>query len=392
MQDARPEVELLLCCARTRMDSARAARIGALCQENLDWSYLLQTAGRHGLAPLVHRHLNTICPAVVPEKYLSQLQSSIRRNAQHNLFLNGTLVEVLNLFQSHRIKAVPYKGPTLALSVYGNLSLRQFGDLDLLIRPEDVSKAVEVLCSEGYAGQMQLTAAQETTYLKYAYEYGFTTRGGAFIELHWSLVPRYFAPRYDTGRLWERLQRDSSNPASAPSFSPEDLLLYLCMHGSKHRWQRLAWIADVAELIGAHKKLDWEQALREAEETGTRRMLYLGLFLASDLLGAQLPQNILQRVQSDGATQSLAAHVRKRLFRKESFSRSASFEMFLFHLRALEKMSDKARYCLYWSVPTLGDWDYVRLPDRLFFLYYLTRPVRLIKKYVWDRLKRLAAL
>jgi hypothetical protein len=49
------------------------------------------------------------------------------------------------------IPALPLKGPSLAARVHGDVGLRSAGDVDLLVAPADLRRAVGVLCAEGYA-------------------------------------------------------------------------------------------------------------------------------------------------------------------------------------------------------------------------------------------------
>lgn len=129
----RPEIELLLCCTRTQINTATAERIKILIQSKIDWAYLIQTATRHGVMSLLYQSLSTTCPEAVPKTNLAQLRDYFHSSAFHNLFLTKELLKLLNLFESHSIPAIPYKGPVLAVSAYGNLSLRQISDLDILV-------------------------------------------------------------------------------------------------------------------------------------------------------------------------------------------------------------------------------------------------------------------
>ena len=159
----RPEAELLLCCARTRMDPETADRIKALLQQGIDWEYLIQTALPHGMLPLLYWSLNSTCPERVPKDFLERLRSHFYANARHNLVLTAELLKLLGLLKTQQIPAIPFKGPVLAASVYGNLSLREFADLDILVRSKDALRAKDLLLSLGYQDSRPLTDAQEAS-------------------------------------------------------------------------------------------------------------------------------------------------------------------------------------------------------------------------------------
>ena len=182
----RPEHELLLCCARARLNAETIARIRALLQIDVDWAYLLQTAQSHGMMPLLYWHLNSTCPESIPKDALDQLRDHFHATAQRNLFLTGELLMLLKLFEAHGIQAVPYKGPALGAAAYGNLSLRQFRDLDILVRKRDVLSAKDLLIAHGYRPSVHVTQAQEAAYLRSQYEYEFLREDGKVVAVSWS--------------------------------------------------------------------------------------------------------------------------------------------------------------------------------------------------------------
>ena len=374
-----PEAELLICCARTRMNSERAKRIKALLQEDIDWTYLYRLALSHGMMPLLYWHLNATCPEAVPKATMDYLRDYFHANAAHNLYLTGELCSLLNLLDANRIPAIPFRGPALAASVYGNLTLRQFSDLDILVRKRDVTKARELLVSQGYRPHFNLSRAKETAFLQYHSEYLFLHSKDRFIA---ESQLRLLSLGLGTERLWERLEPLALGGHEVLTLSPEDLILILCVDGVNHLWEGLPWTCDVAILVGLHEGMDWGRLLEQAATLSSKRMLFLGLYLASDLLGAALPEEVLQRVQGDPVVTTLAAKVRERLFR-ETDGPPGVLENSLFHLKATERLRDRIRYCLLAMTPNDGNWE-LRAPSSLTLLYSLLRPIRSFKKYGWD--------
>ena len=203
----RPEAELLLCCARTRMDSEKAARIRVLLQHDIDWEYLFRTASEHGIAPLLYRHLNAVCPESVPKETLDRLRDHFHDNSRRNLFLTGELLSLLHLFETQQIPAISFKGPVLAASVYGNLALREFSDLDILIHKQHVAKARELLVSQGYRPQFDLNDSQEAAFVRsYSAQCFVRDDGKVVVDLHWTMTSRDFGFPLEPERLWERLE------------------------------------------------------------------------------------------------------------------------------------------------------------------------------------------
>jgi len=378
----RREIELLLCCARTRLDAERAARISALLREDIDWERLLCTAHRHGMLPLLYWHLNATCPQAVPKTVLGQLRDHFQANTRRNLFLTGELLQLLNLFDTHRITAIPFKGPALTASVYGNLAFRQFADLDVFVRKQEVLRAGDLLVSSGYRPHFQFTPARAKAYLRSQCDLVFARADGRInVELHWGIVPKYLASPNLPRWLWECLDHAAKDGSGLPALPPEDTLLILCVHGAKHLWERLGWICDIAELIRLHEGLDWRWVMEQSRTMSGERMFCLGLFLARDLLGAPLPREVVQRLEADPVVRELAGQVRVNLFLGCDES-PGLLESCLFHLKAMERLQDQMRYCVRLAVtPTSGDWGFVPLPAYLSLLYYVLRPIRLALKY-----------
>ena len=380
--ETRPEDELLICCARTRMNLETADRVRALLRVDLDWAYVFQMALRHGLMPLLYWNLSAVCPDAAPEASLTALRDHFHKNIHRNLFLTGELLKLLDLFTRHEICAVAYKGPILAASVYGNLALRYFGDLDIFVRKQDVAMAKDLLASEGYRLDYPLNPTQEAAYMEFQGQLPFSRyEGQSPVELHSDFTPSYYAFPLDLKGLWKRLEPKLLGGREVLTFSPEDLLLILCVHGAKHLWARLAWICDIAEIIRAHWAIDWARVVDQASELRSERILFLGLFLANALLGADLPEEVMRRIQADPMVHSLGRKVRKRLF-MDADHPPGSLESCFFHLKARERLWDGARTCLGMAIiPTVEEWIRMPLPPSLSPLLYLFRPMRLIGKY-----------
>jgi hypothetical protein len=238
---------------------------------------------------LLFYHLRTLPPEFLPADGFIQLSDYFQHNIKRNLVLTGEMLKLLKLFEASGIHAIPWKGPSLAASVYGDIGLREFVDLDFLVQREQVAPARDVLISQGYRPDYQLTGSWEEAFLRYQCEHVFYhEENREIVEIQWAIVPRYFSLPMDYNRLWERLEPVSFNSNQAMTLSAEDLLLVLCIHGSKHAWQRLEWICGVAELARAKKEINWARVMERAAQVRARRMLLLGVLLAGDLLDADI--------------------------------------------------------------------------------------------------------
>ncbi|HVI70400.1 MAG TPA: nucleotidyltransferase family protein, partial [Pyrinomonadaceae bacterium] len=293
--------------------------------------------------------------------------------------LTAELCRLINLFRDKGIDAIPYKGPVLAQFAYGNLALRRFVDLDVIVRKSDVLQARQILLDEGYTPTKSLSLSQQEVLLRTQHNLQFSRDNHrVFVELHWDVAPHLFASSVNTDRLWQELVTVDLNGTKVKAFSAADLLFSLCIHGSRHLWERLAWICDVAELIKRHT-IDWTTLLERACAADSERMFLLGPYLAERLLDAPLPDEIKQRCASDPRLASLAETVIEHLFNGATHVPATSREIFRYNLDVRKTLGARARYLLYMLRPTDGDLASHSLPASLNFAYYLTRPFRLFR-------------
>ena len=398
--DPRAKIELLLCCARTSIDSKTLERLRTLLRQDIDWHGVISTANRHGVLPLLYRSLSRSSPDAVPKAILDQLRESFQSNVQASLLLTAELFKLLDLFAGHGINAIPFKGPVLAASVYKDLSLRPFSDVDVLVNREDLPKAGGLLASLGYCQLTADNAVADPEDVAY-FEPNFYVFGhqhhGARVDLQWRVTDRYFS-----FSLEENYGRGGLVPVmvagrSVLTFAPMDLLLILCAHGTKHQWQEIKGICDVAELLRTEKeKIDWRKLQQEASRQGVRRILNLGLFLAHDLLGAELPVEVSKTVERDFGGGSVVSGIVSKLF-TESIEPFGDFELIIFYLRMMDQWQDRVRFCSSYlsqclrhaATPTSKDRELVPLPAPFFFLSYFFRPLRLTIRYLRFALRRL---
>jgi hypothetical protein len=376
-----PEVQLLCACARTQAD---AAEICALLQDGVDWDALTALAVRHGTLSLLYWNLDRACPAAVPAQVLADLRKAFQANARRNLFLTAELLEILDRLEAGGIRALAFRGPVLAATLYGNLALRQFIDLDILIEKRDLPRVATLLGDHGYrpaSGAARPTRGCEISFINAEKQVG--------VDLHWELINRYILSGLDLERLWGRLAPVSLAGRSVPGLPPEDLLLVLCAHAVKHGPTpsgRLMWFSDLAELLAAHPLLDWDCVVARARRRGARRVLFLGLTLARDLVGAALPEMIQDQIAADPAVAPLAARVRDHLFAPPGVFHRGDKRL-VFYLRMRERRRDRISSLFHLArgrdmlTPNAGDRTFVSLPPTLSFLYYLLRPVRLVKDH-----------
>lgn len=377
---------LLQACCADLPDDARGQRIGEVLRAGLDWERFPALVQRCGVAPRVLRSLQmAACPA--PLRVLDALRWLDRSNAQLTLRLTAELVRVLAHLKSRGIAAVPYKGPVLAQALYGDVTRRQFGDLDLFLRREDVPRAVEAVQEIGYRPHLTLTSRQEQAYLQSGYEYAFDGSHNNLLELKWNVLPDFFAVDFDLEGMFRRCVTMSLGGQTVSSFCPEDTLLILCVHAAKHGWAKLSWLYDIAQLART-PGLGWETVDREAKRMGVQRILAVTFLLANRLLETPLPSTVVAYLRVDSEAAAFCGRILPRVeHTAEPDIESASYFRLMMSLR--ERRRDRARFL--WRLaftPGPGEWESVHLPDFVFPLYRLVRLWRLQRRMFSSSLPR----
>jgi hypothetical protein len=364
------------------LDGETFEQIRTLLRNEVDWRSLIQLALRHAVMPLVYRSLSAFPIELLDTFALDKLKFQFYKNVRNNLFLSHALIQLMSLLKSHKIHAIPYKGPVLAASVYGNLGLRQFGDIDILVHEADFDRTKDHLLLHSF---------------KLTHEYGwastFEDRNGQFeVDVHRAITPRIFPFQIDFQGLWDRITEVKISGHTVPSLCPNDLVLILCIQAAKDSWEnrsQLAKICDIAELLQAHPNINWPWVFGEARRQGAEGMLCFGLVLVQNLLGAELPKNALERIEKHHMISLLATQVQKRFSTEVCFRKTDLSEKAKFHSRLRERMRDRIPYhfepirrCIERSfIPNDRDRAFLKLPQTIHFIYYLLRLVRLFRDY-----------
>jgi len=369
------ERSALLECASPAHDLQKLASL----LRSTDGNRLLVLAEEHGvigqLAGCLRKlHENSVSPGIrqaLADRQRAQIFFSLRLTAE--------LFGLLELFSSQGIEALVVKGPVLAVQAYGDPAMRSYGDLDMLVRQRNIRRATELMSAAGYAPAVSLSAIDAG---RIPGQYLFSKPDSKLIvELHNDHTLRYFPRRLPLEEFFARQIRVRVDGHDVSALSVEDELVLICIHGAKHFWERLMWIADVAALISRQTAINWERVADSAKAVGAERMLHTGLRLASDLLKAQLPGKVQAAVQADTAATRLAAQTRKWL-PAAGFSPPGLFERAFFRMRMRGNLISGSAYLLRLALSsTEEDWQSDAQGNRHPILEVLRRPIRLARKY-----------
>jgi len=369
------EWALLLECAKPQPDPNRLAE---LLSTPLDWPVLLARAEDHAILGLTAARLSSQHENRIPPENRESLRAWRRAHTLFTMNLTAEMIRLFDSFGAAGVGVLVIKGPVLSARCYGDPGLRQYGDLDLIVRDKDILRSSELMISQGYEPSVPLTAIHAK---KIPGEYVFrqsTTK--LLVEFHTERTFRYHPRPLPLEKLFARQARVNIDAHEIPALSPEDELTLICIHGAKHFWEQLSYIADVAAFV-SNQKLDWTRVERAAQEVCSERMLYVGLHLAADLLGAPLPEKIAALVQSDPTAGRLASQIARWLPAAGSDPPGILVRA-MFRMRMRGGFFSGAAYLLRLSFsPTEEDWVEGAENKRHWFLDALGRPFRLARKY-----------
>jgi hypothetical protein len=343
-------------------------------------------------------NLNTSYSSEVPKAILAQLRYRYRKNLLNNLFLVQELQKLLELLKQKEISAIPFKGPALALSAYGNIGLRWFSDLDILVRKEDFQRTKELLLSNGYRSLYD--SKHEEMYFQAQL---LRHDGLVNVDLHYGIPPQHL--QLNCEYFWDDLEQISIEDGLISTFSPEAHALLLCVEGYKEPQQWLGRIIDLAALIRLHQEMNWERILAMAKGLKIEKIFYLGLLIAHKLLDVKLPPEFMEILEAGPVKRALVSRLSRQVddlcveffgeacnIPKTPFNYSRlmeqSFYLELLDLHHLENLAmtdrllDRIKYFTsYAMTPTNTDRDLLSLPNSMAFLYYLFRPLRLFGNF-----------
>lgn len=378
------EKRLILACSRINLSSTRIQEIRTCVSGVSDWQNIFHTSTSHGICPLVYRSLKTACNDLIPDVIHEQFKALCRSNAEKNLAISASLLTILEIFKSHDILAVPFKGPILAEQAYGNIDLRMFSDLDIFIKEKDAIRAKKLLAENSYIADVNLSPLEERRYLEFENSFSFYhPKGGPDIDLHWELTGRYLLKPVYLNPLDRHLKSTDFMGRKLFTLPPDLMLVYLCVHGTSHCWERLEWLCSFSEMVNRRHHLDLSDVLTLAETMGCKRMLYLGLLLCNQLLGTKIPGNVMNEILHNRGVVKACKKIKNMIFAPKTITPGdAAWRFSPLHIQLRDTFSDRVKYSAYlYTAPTVKEWMSFPLRHWLTPVYRIIRPFRLVISY-----------
>ena len=375
------EDKILIYLVRMSINSDSEVKVRELIENEVNWDKFLYKASHHGLTPMAFFILKNYFD-IVPENVSNFLSDYYFENTKKNLLFLGELTKVIEIFDKNGINIIPYKGLVLAIIAYNNISLREFGDIDLHINLEDIQKVKKIMHFLGYNALFQLENPQEEAYFKFQREYKFKNRyNHVVIEIKWKFFVPSFSFQIDPDVFFiSQTEKMDLAQATIETITAENLILLLSIHNASHYWPKLSYICDISR-INSKKELNWVQIENKASILGFKRVLYINLLLARNLVGLELPDEISLKLDNDKSANLISKKIQDKLFvgnynikwfekiylriwiRENNINKIKDFFKLIFH-------------------PTTDVILSISLPNFLYSGYYLLRIFQLIRNYI----------
>ncbi len=352
---------------------------------NLDWARIQNLSLAQGMFPSFYKNYVTSNEGLFGENLLSQIKEKWKLLKSKNLAITAEATRLWQVFDTKKIKAIPYKGFELSNHLYGDENSRQFDDIDILIQPDEIETFSGVLKELGYTANKKFEGRKKKAYQFWECELDFVQKHtNITVELHWAVAPRYLSDRALLDRLWNGENIKEEKGKFPHIMDPEMFLLLLIHNGLKHHFDRLSNIMDMLVLW---KKINRgpNSLLSKINASNLDKIFFQFKFLSINKL--EIPESLFSSNESLSKTASVNSSQSKNLKDTRLLDKiqagERSFYLCLWQWNMLENYKQKFIYAYkLLFVPNEYDWKKINLRDSFYLLYYVLRPLRLFYSWV----------
>jgi hypothetical protein len=294
----KTENRLIYLLSRTEVSDSALEEIRTLLSKKLDWEKLINIAIKQRVCQLLYFNFNRYgLKSSIPEQVLAQVKYAYYVNLKRNLLFERELLFISEKTGTKGLNTIPFRGMSLIYNAYNNHALRYMEDIDILIEPEDLQKLENILTEIGYQQRPYTFCSMDecriTNFDKKISEDLYMT-----IEPH-TAIAKARPYRMSLPYLWKRSIPINLGDKTISILSKEDLILSTAVHMRRHtRKLTLKFAVDTAAILSAGENtLDWDYIIKNAKDNHMVSNLYLSLYLAKELLDADVPLQVITRIK-----------------------------------------------------------------------------------------------
>ncbi|MDR4470738.1 MAG: nucleotidyltransferase family protein [Nitrospira sp.] len=335
------------------------------------WHRIIEDALAQRVAPLLYQWVNLPGhQSFIPSTVRNRLKRELMQHSAWNLLLTTELRAILVACDQQGIPCIPLRGPVLAERLYGDRSIRQMDDLDLLIHRKDLQAVKGIFERFGYQQHEQRAGFHED--FSYSLEFVHPTHG-FLVEPHWTLAYPPHLELEPMRPVWMRCQRRRWLDLDIHCLSVEDLILHLCLHlQHKGRQAPLLWFYELDTVTRRHgTDLDWNVFIEQVRLMQQSPAIAEVLTLLSNTFHSPLPDSVITRLTDPPGKSSSSGvlMIEKEILVQSLPDSGEEFAM----LASLHDFKNKLRYTLSLVFPS---------PQYMTRRYGTSTPVKLAGWYL----------
>lgn len=350
-------------------------------ENNPDWNLFYKLVRAHQLRPFVYKIVSANSD-LFSQGFVQRLQNNTWKISIENLDRVKELISLVNDLEQEDIIAVPYKGVMLSKRFYNDFITRETCDIDFLIKKEDFSKVRSFFISKGYQSDYYYNPDYEDVLLDTSVEYVFHKTVGKVlikVELHWDVIHKMQDVRFSSRDLFIDTERHTILKSNVSVLNLDnELFVLLVHHGVNDIWRSLRHVIDLAMFVEMYEQdVDWTALEQKINSSKITNASFIGFNVANKLFGTNIPQGM--NVQMDTSTDAVLDNLLTFPMIPRQKLDWANFKQ---QLQLRDSIADKLvlirKYLANAVHPNIRDIEAHPLPRKLYFLYYILKPFRML--------------
>jgi len=312
MSDAH---KLVVYCTMDGEPSSKHVMISGLLNQPVDWDEVIRLSGLHAVNAYLYHSLKDVGPEYVPTDVLAKLKNLHQVELTFGMMISAQLSKILKEFQNEDVKIMLLKGAYLDQRVYLQPGFRRYSDMDILVNKRDIPASENILNRLGFTKIIEnekLSESEGRTQVHYQKDNAF------LVDLHWKAMNNKWYPnvtRYCEDNIWANARTEELNGDTVLVLSPEDMLIYQCIHlAVHHNFYKLIWFKDIDQIVRNITGIDWESVVLKIKKYRLATYCYYSLYFARELLGTPIPETVLCQLRPT----FFAARLFESLLRREN--------------------------------------------------------------------------
>ena len=373
---------ILIC--RVYFKNAGKDDLAAFINENdLDWKLVYKLIRAHQLRPFMYKIVSANSELFEPA-FTQRLQNSTWKISIENLDRVKELISLTKDLEYVGITAIPYKGVMLSKRFYNDFITRETCDIDFLIKREDFNRVRAFFIDRGYQSDYYYNPDYEDVLLDTSVEYVFYKTVGQIlikVELHWDVIHKMQDVRFNSRELFIATERHTilKNNLQVLNLSNE-LLVLLIHHGVNDIWRSLRHVVDLAMFVEIYEHdINWAGLMQKMNSSKIEKASLIGFSISNKIFGVDIPKGIGQ-VEDVVVDKVLGNLLTFPMITRQKLD-WANFKQ---QLQLRDSLNDKLvlmnKYMANAIHPNIRDVASRPLPRRLYFLYYLLKPFRMLSR------------